>query len=211
MVDYIDSNSDSDMDSYDTNSNPIVKELEANGSVYDIIGKGITDISDNSSLKVWTGTRAQFDAIETKDNKTIYNVTDSINSTQALLERIWPVGSIYMGEMSVCPLSALFGTWTLVSSGRVIQGSDANHSAGTSIEAGLPNITGEVNIFADGSQSSTGSALTKDGSGNTGIAGNSSDLRRVIHLDASRSSSIYGNSDTVQPAAYVVNIWKRTA
>ena len=30
-------------------------------------------------------------------------------------------------------------------------------------------------------------------------------------IDASRSSSIYGQSSTVQPPAYVVNIWRRTA
>ena len=74
-------------------------------------------------------------------------------------------------------------------------------AVGNYISAGLPNITGQVNIFADGTQSETGSALTKDGSGNTGIAGASSNLRRVLHIDASRSSSIYGNSTTVQPPA----------
>jgi hypothetical protein len=32
-----------------------------------------------------------------------------------------------------------------------------------------------------------------------------------LGFDASRSNSIYGNADTVQPPAYLVNIWKRTA
>ena len=31
-----------------------------------------------------------------------------------------------------------------------------------------------------------------------------------VSLDASRSSSIYGRSSTVQPPAYVINVWKRT-
>ena len=30
------------------------------------------------------------------------------------------------------------------------------------------------------------------------------------NINASRSSSIYGNSNTVQPPAYVVNVWRRT-
>lgn len=30
-------------------------------------------------------------------------------------------------------------------------------------------------------------------------------------FDASRSSSIYGSSSTVQPPAYVVHIWKRVS
>ena len=43
--------------------------------------------------------------------------------------------------------------------------------------------------------------------GGGGVANNSA----LLHIDASRSSSIYGNSTTVQPPAYVVNIWRRTA
>lgn len=37
-------------------------------------------------------------------------------------------------------------------------------------------------------------------------------LRRVgVKFDASKSSPIYGNSDTVQPPARIVNVWKRVS
>ena len=32
-----------------------------------------------------------------------------------------------------------------------------------------------------------------------------------LGFDASRSNPIYGRSNTVQPPAYVVNIWQRTS
>ena len=35
--------------------------------------------------------------------------------------------------------------------------------------------------------------------------------RENAGFDAGKSNPIYGNSDTVQPPAYLVNIWKRTA
>ena len=45
----------------------------------------------------------------------------------------------------------------------------------------------------------------------SGAAGANTHYHTRINFDASRSSSIYGNSTTVQPPAYVVYMWKRTA
>jgi hypothetical protein len=68
-------------------------------------------------------------------------------------------------------------------------------------EAGLPNITGSTgyNLLTDGSigPAST-SALYTAGSYSTG-GGGSTFKGRGYSFDASRSNSIYGNSDTVQP------------
>ena len=36
-------------------------------------------------------------------------------------------------------------------------------------------------------------------------------LPQDLYFDASRSNSIYGRSNTVQPAAYYVHIWRRVA
>ncbi len=76
--------------------------------------------------------------------------------------------------------------------------------AGQSVEAGLPNITGAYNgacmlnssgVTYDGALYNTNkNALQKAG-------GTSGTTTGAIGLDASRSSSIYGNSDTVQPSA----------
>lgn len=170
-------------------------------------------------VKTWTGTMSQYDSIQTKDQDTIYYITDDTDITLSVLEALYPVGSIYIGTQSTCPLSTLISgsTWTLVSSGRVLQGSDSNHNAGTTIEAGLPNITGD--IFTGGNYGSdifTSSIGAFQNGSNIGwrtstVQSTVSGASDTITFDASRSSSIYGNSNTVQPPAYVVNIWRRTA
>jgi hypothetical protein len=130
-----------------------------------------------------------------------------------VLSEIYPVGSIYIGTMATCPLASFFGTWTKIGDGRVLQNSDSNHAAGTTIEAGLPNITGSIGggynyVFNNG----TGAFISR-GFGNTNNVNinGSGNVNNGMDFNASRSSSIYGNSNTVQPPAYVVNIWRRTA
>lgn len=56
-----------------------VKELSINNVAYDIIGKGVVDQNNTTPLKQWSGTKAQYDAIATKDANTIYNITDDTN------------------------------------------------------------------------------------------------------------------------------------
>lgn len=135
------------------------------------------------------------------------------NAIATLLSNLYPIGSIYIGTQSTCPLATLISgsTWVKVSEGRVLQGSDNNHNAGTTIEAGLPNITGKAggglrNYSSDDSGALYGSNYVHNGpvDGNYGI-------NDILNFDASRSNSIYGQSNTVQPPAYVVNIWRRTA
>lgn len=139
-----------------------------------------------------------------------------------VLAALYPVGSIYIGTQSTCPLATLISgsTWVKVSEGRVLQGSDSGHSAGTTIEAGLPNITGQFgrfpyNVGANQSYTSSSGVLyyTRDSNINEVINENSTSKNTsgYINFDASRSSAIYGNSSTVQPPVYVVNIWQRTA
>lgn len=127
------------------------------------------------------------------------------------LQSVYPVGSIYIGITDTCPIANLFGTWELVSSGRVLQGADSSHGVGTTIEAGLPNITGWSEHYHDLSRHDTGGACyASDGVSAQGSGSGWGTWSR-LNIDASRSSSIYGKSNTVQPPAYVVNIWKRTA
>ena len=133
-----------------------------------------------------------------------------------VLSALYPVGSIYIGTQSTCPLATLISgsTWELVSAGRVLQGSDSGHNAGTTIEAGLPNITGTFNtgdrrthIVGTSGAIYRNTVEDQQWGGQNGQYGNN----QGVGFDASRSSSIYGNSNTVQPPAYVVNIWRRTA
>lgn len=108
------------------------------------------------------------------------------------------------------PFSNLdFGTWSEVSSGRVLQGADSSHSAGSTIEAGLPNITGRVGPMDDMSAKIHEGAFSKGENSKYDAESSSKAGGWILDFDASRSSSIYGNSSTVQPPAYIVHIWKR--
>lgn len=152
----------------------------------------IEDISEELTLKV-----------NTINSQLSSNVLSSLQS-------VYPVGSIYIGITETCPIASLFGTWELVSSGRVLQGADSSHEVDTTIEAGLPNITGNIYTSTVNSAGAADGAFTRSAwSGGTNESWGGSGNQ--FNFNASRSSSIYGNSDTVQPSAYVVNIWKRTA
>lgn len=182
-------------------------------------GKSITKTSDNklqavgvldagntsTALKYWTGTRSQYDAIATKDNNTIYNITDDSDVTLTLLETLYPVGAIYIGTMATCPLQVLgVGNWVLKASDRVLQGAGAN-SVGSTVEAGLPNITGWFDIV----NTTQYDGILYKSIGTGGNSGNTGGGTNRLQLDASGCNPIYGNSETVQPPAYIVNIWER--
>lgn len=93
-------------------------------------------------------------------------------------------------------------------SGKFLQ-MDTSKTIGTNVEAGLPNITGSVSrgsgatvgIFASASGAL---GITNSGTAGLRAEGTGSD-KTNINFDASRSSSIYGNSTTVQPPASIVN------
>lgn len=136
-----------------------------------------------------------------------------------------PVGSIYCTVDSTSPADLFGGTWEEISSGRVLQGADSSHAAGTTAEAGLPNIVGNIggfDVWGYGTVSLRGFSGAFYGSNKFTVTNSfsSSDMSGgnpnsseydTLRFDASRSSSIYGNSTTVQPPAYFVHIWKRTA
>lgn len=158
----------------------------------------LTETRNSGQLKFWTGTKAQYDAITTKDANTLYNITDDTDVTLALLELLYPVGSIYIGTMATCPLATLgIGTWQLVATDRVLQGAGTRGSVGTTVNESLPPI-GNLNTSAT---EASGYGLTKT----SGFAN-----RVMISAQYSWAPGIY-NGTHVQPDAYLVNIWERTA
>ena len=92
--------------------------------------------------------------------------------------------------------------------GRFLQG--ANGNLGTVKEAGLPNITGSFNSAINdyrvhGNISAEGAFTGSTGSIDGNAVGTDFVKETVISFNASRSNSIYGKSDTVQPPAISVN------
>ena len=139
----------------------------------------------------------------------------ALSQEVALLESIYPVGSIYIGTQSTCPLTSLIpgSTWTLVASNKALWTGDGTNG-NTTINAGLPNITGYWRDDEAREMShSSGCFYAEEVSGKRGDFTGSSTVTKALNhgFDASRSSLIYGNSATVQPPAYVVNVWRRTA
>ena len=123
---------------------------------------------------------------------------------------IFPVGSYWITEGTQNPGNIFGGTWKKKGQGRCLWGADDAHLAGSEIEAGLPNITGQFGCddraagyrngaFGIGSQSGV----------NTSAEGGDGRPWYYFDFNASRSSAIYGKSSTVQPPALVVNIWVR--
>lgn len=119
----------------------------------------------------------------------------------------YPVGSIFQ-TVSVASPAALFGgSWEQIASERVLMGASSSHAAGTTVEAGLPNITGTVTNFAK----EFSGAFTQGALVDNKIAAGTGTNRYAMNFNASNSNAIYGASSTVQPAAYYVYIWHRVA
>ena len=128
----------------------------------------------------------------------------------------YPVGSIYQSTNSTSPAALFGGTWEQIASERVLMGASSSHKAGTTVNAGLPNITGTANggVLSMVTPSSDGAFGGKyyDTSSRHG-GGDRGDWFSTYNrtFDASKSNPIYGASNTVQPAAYYVYIWHRVS
>ena len=132
----------------------------------------------------------------------------------------YPVGSIYQSTDAASPAALFGGTWEQIAENRVLMGASDSHKAGSTVEAGLPNITGDLASQQTGGGSgpfrgSSNSVISDGALSITGIdayyAGYSKygGTEYSVHFDASASNSIYGASNTVQPPAYYVYIWRR--
>lgn len=140
----------------------------------------------------------------------IESVENSIDSKiEEILKLIYPVGALYIGVTSYCPIGALFGSWELVASDRVLQGSSETNKADTTIEAGLPNHE-HSNIILNGSNADLGTSGTLVVTANS--ESNGTHTIRNSKTGKVLNNSIYRDDvTTVQPPAYVVNIWKRVS
>ena len=124
------------------------------------------------------------------------------------------------------PASFIGGTWERIED-CTIWGASDTHPAGTKLEAGLPNITGYAYTRGVDSGSSTKqSVIFDDGAGGAFsvlndvseytsfydiLTKNGKNNSAKLSFNASTSNPIYGASDTVQPPAYCMYIWRRVA
>ena len=123
----------------------------------------------------------------------------------------YPVGSIYQSTDPTSPAALFGGSWEEIASERVLMGASSTHAAGTTVEAGLPNITGSFVANVHYTRHAVSGAFTTGNKLTSAGANDSGESVYKFSLDASLSNPIYGASDTVQPAAYYVHIWRRVA
>lgn len=143
-------------------------------------------------------------------------VIDALKGEAADKLGYYPVGIVISMVGDTSPAALFGGTWEEIAPDRVLMGASSTHAAGTTVKAGLPNITGTANggVLSMSTPSSDGAFGGKYYSTNNRHGGGTygdwfSTYDRTF--DASKSNAIYGRSNTVQPAAYYVHIWRRVA
>ena len=165
------------------------------------INKNATDIAANSS-----------------EIETLKSTLSSMDNTAAILSAVYPVGSVYISVSGSLPAPiAAIGTWVQMATGKTLWNVDPTVTApGTEIAAGLPNISGTFNTrlsdydVEEGAESSGAVSVSKRYQAWQSDEGGQDNLAVDYAIDARRSSSIYGNSATVQPPAIAVTMWQRT-
>lgn len=145
----------------------------------------------------------------TSDNSTKLATTEFVID---VLKVIYPVGSVYIGTQNSCPMGAFFGTWTLVASGKALWTGNGTNGD-TTIAAGLPEITLQFDSDSTDGYTALGGMMTsKTELAHYGIDGGNRAAGVYRYSGrASNLNSAFGNSTTVQPPAYVANVWRRTA
>lgn len=150
------------------------------------------------------------------DTSHTYWVAFLQSAMSLILGSVYPVGSIYIGTQTTCPLSDLItgSTWEkvegryLLASG-TLAGTSETYSATNTVASGVPNITGSIGPVDRVYGEPSGAFYPNGAVASSGWT--TSNNAPEVYFDASRSSSVYGSSLAVRSPAYVVNVWRRTA
>ena len=139
-----------------------------------------------------------------------------------ILNTLLPIGTVYMTENANFDPNTYWGvgTWEKTAINRVLQGTNDSSKVGTTIDAGLPNIIGSFKVCGpdeggidghEGAFSNGGVTYGAVCTVNRSDYPNGYEKSGRGYFDASHYNPLYGSSDTVQPSAELVFIWKRTA
>lgn len=184
----------------------IDKTLSVEGAPAD--AKAVGDALKNIKLPVATATT--LGGVKLSDDFTA-DADGTLHLAGGTAPDPYPVGSIYQSTARTSPAALFGGTWQEIAQNRVLMGAGSGHAAGTTVEAGLPNITGSfVANVRIGKHTVSGAITASNRLANTGADNSDAEVYK-FSLDASKSNAIYGRSATVQPAAYYVHIWRRVA
>ena len=185
-----------------------ITDTRADETICGVMRDGVTGIP---TAELQAQVKAMLDSLQAEvDSRSFYTKAE-IDQKLANLE-LYPVGSIYQSTDPTSPAALFGGSWEVIASERVLMGASSTHAAGTTVKAGLPNITGTLSDVMGSfyAYPSGSGAFSVKGIGRS-LENGSSGTYGNISFDASKSNAIYGRSSTVQPAAYYVHIWHRVA
>lgn len=168
-------------------------------------------------------------AAQSEENSKTWDPTSYYSKSEipvVMLDLFYPVGTVYISaDKSKTKADFPFmqhGTWEEIPANLCLQ-TGAAGEAGTQRSAGLPNITGKANVRSGGDSGANILASQSIGAIACSIQDSSFTWYSHISLqegqnkldtlsfNASNSNPIYGKSSTVQPPAYIVRAWVRTA
>ena len=180
-----------------------ITDTRADETVCGVMRDGVTGIPTGTLVQQWQA------VIESMKGGSFYTRAE----VDALLKSVnpFPVGSIYQSTDPTSPAALFGGSWEKIASERVLMGASRTHAAGTTVEAGLPNITGSFAANVLNYIYEVSGAFTANRKDQYAGSANTDSSAYKFSLDASKSNAIYGRSSTVQPAAYYVHIWHRVA
>ena len=185
-----------------------ITDTRADEAICGVMRDGVTGIP---TAQLQAQVKAMLDSLQAEvDSRSFYTRAE----VDALLKSVnpFPVGSIYQSTDPTSPAALFGGSWEEIASERVLMGASSTHAAGTTVKAGLPNITGTLsNVMGTFFNSPSGSGAFSGKYMGSSLENGSSGGYSNISFDASKSNAIYGRSTTVQPAAYYVHIWRRVA
>ena len=121
------------------------------------------------------------------------------------LQSIYPIGSLYIGTTDTCPIANLFGTWEKVSQGRVLQGVSGSQVAGKTVNASV-----SLTVPCQGWGTAGGNFGAAE-AGRLVVGSGIQEIKEALESVRVAASNKTITSSNVQPPAYLVNIWKRTA
>lgn len=196
----------------------------------------INQNSTTTAIKTWTGTLAQYNAIATKDSNTLYNITDDMqastyeaysknetdtliaNNTSNLLATLYPVGSIYIGTQSTCPLETLISgsSWVKVGTSLVTDISIPSTLTvcGNGKTLGLTNGSTWYGVsFGTNSSWAVRLSTWQSGGATVGasVSETSTTVNKALGVIDGVQSGLIAKTDSITYTKLTVSVWQRTA
>lgn len=144
-----------------------------------------------------------------KANTDLSNLTSAGQET--LVDILYPVGSIYIGTTSTCPLAAIKGTWELQSSAIVTSVNTNVPCKGTGKSLGFQHGSTICGATANGDCVIGASSNAVNVSFNNNISNWATRFGNLNIVGITTDDSKSGIVGTVTRSTLSVNIWKRTA